>query len=154
MIKSYQIAHVFPSLTNQNCAKLEFKVFPCFFFFGLFIDFLTGSMSCGYHYDSQAFLFSLVNKPGWAPVKLPQYRYYQYAIHSHCSYYGPIFGGGNDIAIYDHASSSSSNYANLGYTYRPPNGYSYGNTFTQTFLAGGNNYYFTPDEVEIFYETT
>ena len=124
------------------------------FFFGLFIDFLTGSMSCGYHYDSQAFLFSLVNKPGWAPVKLPQYRYNQYAIHSHCSSYGPIFGGGHDIAIYDHASSSSSNYANLGYTYRPPNGYSYGNTFTHTFLAGGNNYYFTPDEVEIFYETT
>ena len=124
------------------------------FFFGLFIDFLTGSMSCGYHYDSQAFLFSLVNKPGWAPVKLPQYRYYQYAIHSPCSYYGPTFGGGHDIAIYDHASSSSSNYANLGYTYRPPNGYSYGNTFTQTFLAGGNSYYFTPDEVEIFYETT
>ena len=141
-------------LQIRTVPNWNLKFFLVFFFFGLFIDFLTGSMSCGYHYDSQAFLFSLVNKPGWAPVKLPQYRYYQYAIHSHCSYYGPIFGGGSDIAIYDHASSSSSNYANLGYTYRPPNGYSYGNTFTQTFLAGGNNYYFTPDEVEIFYETT
>ena len=111
-------------------------------------------MSCGYHYDSQAFLFSLVNKPGWAPVKLPQYRYYQYAIHGHCSSNGPIFGGGHDLYITNYASSSGSNYANLGYTYRPPNGYGYGNTFTQTFLAGGNNYHFTPDEVEIFYETT
>ena len=26
----------------------------------------------GYQYDPQAFLFSLVNKPGWAPVKFGQ----------------------------------------------------------------------------------
>ena len=26
----------------------------------------------GYQHDSKAFLFSLVNKPGWEPVKLPQ----------------------------------------------------------------------------------
>ena len=122
-------------------------------FFVLFIDFPTGSMSCGYYYDSQAFLFSLVNKPGWAPVKLPQYRYYQLAIHGHCSSNGPIFGGGHDLYIANYASSSSSSYANLGHTYSPPSGYSYGDTFTQTFLAGGSNYHFTPDEVEIFYET-
>ena len=24
------------------------------------------------HYDAKAFLFSVVNKPGWEPVKLPQ----------------------------------------------------------------------------------
>ena len=24
------------------------------------------------HYDPKAFLFSVVNKPGWEPVKLPQ----------------------------------------------------------------------------------
>ena len=122
-------------------------------FFVLFIDFPTGSMSCGYYYDSQAFLFSLVNKPGWAPVKLPLYRYYQLAIHGHCSSNGPIFGGGHDLYIANYASSSSSSYANLGHTYSPPSGYSYADTFTQTFLAGGSNYHFTPDEVEIFYET-
>ena len=105
-------------------------------------------MSCGYHYDPQAFLFSLANKPGRAPVKLPQYRYYQYAIHGHCSAYGPIFGGGHDLYIADYASSNSYSQANLGYTYSPPSGYGYGSTF----LAGGSN--FTPDEVEIFYETT
>ena len=105
-------------------------------------------MSCGYHYDSHAFLFSLVNKPGWAPVKLPQYRYYQYAIHGHCSAYGPIFGGGHDLYIANYASSNSHSTAHLGYTYSPPSGYGSGSTF----LAGGGN--FTPDEVEIFYETT
>ena len=74
-----------------------------------------------------------------------------YSIYD-CSSYGPIFGGGHDIYIPDYASSSSSSNANLGHTYSPPSGYSYGDTFTHTFLAGGNN--FTPDEIETFYETT
>ena len=119
-----------------------------------FLIFPTG-YSCGYYYDSQAFLFSLVNKPGWAPVKLPQtgtYSYYNSHSIYDCSSYGPTFGGGWDIVIYDYASSSDNSYTNLGYTYSPPSGYSYGSTFTQTFLAG--TYQFTPDEVETFYETT
>ena len=116
-----------------------------------FLIFPTG-YSCQYHYDSQAFLFSLVNKPGWAPVKLPQTYSYQGCSIPDCSSYGPSFGGGWDIAIYDYASSSGNNYANLGYTYSAPSGYSYGSTFTRTFLAG--TYKFTPDEVETFYETT
>ena len=87
-------------------------------------------------------------------MKLPAYRYYGNAIYD-CSSDGPTFGGGHDFRIDNYASSSGSNYANLGYTYSPPSGYNYGSTFTQTFLAGGsNNYYFTPDEVETFYETT
>ena len=120
-----------------------------------FLIFPTGYSSCyGYRYDSQAFLFSLVNKPGWAPVKLPQtgkYCYNRYSIYD-CSSYGPTFGGGHDIYIVNYASSSSSSYTNLGWQYSPPSGYSYGSTFTQTFLAG--TYQFTPDEVETFYETT
>ena len=119
-----------------------------------FLIFPTG-YSCQYYYDSQAFLFSLVNKPGWAPVKLPQtgtYSYYNSHSIYDCSSYGPTFGGGHDIDIADYASSSSSSYTTLGHTYSTPSGYSYGSTFTQTFLAGTHN--FTPDEVETFYETT
>ena len=118
-----------------------------------FLIFPTG-YRCSYHYDSQAFLFSLVNKPGWAPVKLPQtgaYSSYSRSIYD-CSSYGPIFGGGHDIYIANYASSSSSSYTNFVYTYSPPSGYSYQSTFTWTFLAG--TYQFTPDEVETFYETT
>ena len=118
-----------------------------------FLIFPTG-YSCQYRYDSQAFLFSLVNKPGWAPVKLPQtgaYSYQGYSIYA-CSSYGPIFGGGNDIYIANYASSSSSSYTHLGSTYSAPSGYSLGSTFSNTFLAG--TYNFTPDEVETFYETT
>ncbi|XP_073251059.1 uncharacterized protein [Porites lutea] len=41
------------------------------YIFGGYTSISWGSGS-GYRYDSNAFLFSLVNKPGWAPVKLPQ----------------------------------------------------------------------------------
>ncbi|CAH3168575.1 unnamed protein product [Porites lobata] len=111
---------------------------------------LSWGNSCQYRYDSQAFLFSLVNKPGWAPVKLPQTGQHSSDRSSvfDCSLYGPIFGGGNDIYM----SASSHNSANLGYTYSPPSGYNYNEYFTKTFLAG--TYHFTSDEVEIFYETT
>ena len=68
------------------------------------------------------------------------------------STYGPTFGNGHDINIKNYASSNSNSYSELGYTYSPPSGYSYGSTFARTFLAG--TYKFTPDEVETFYETT
>ena len=42
-------------------------------------------------------------------------------------------------------------YSNLGYTYSPPSGYSYGDSFAHSFLAG--SYYFHPDEIETFYDT-
>ena len=116
--------------------------------------FLVGSGS-GYRYDSNAFLFSLVNKPGWAPVRLPQTGKYssrrQHSIEDIPSY-GPSFGGGHDMYISDFASSNRNSYSNLGNTYSPPSGYSYGSTFVRTFLAG--TYQFTPGEIETFYETT
>ena len=119
------------------------------------VYFLVGS-GCGYRYDSNAFLFSLVNKPGWAPVKLPQTegKYSsrrQNSIYNNPSY-GPTFGGGSDIYISNYASSNRNSGSNLGHTYSPPSGYSYHSTFAKTFLAG--TYNFTPDEIETFYETT
>lgn len=109
-----------------------------------------------YNYDSKPFIFSLVNKPGWAPVKLSPpgeagSKSYNSAINS-CSFDGPIFGHGHDIHIADKASSNTMSFTNLGWTYRAPCGQEYGSTFTKTFLAG--TYYFQPDEIEVFYETT
>ena len=99
-------------------------------------------------------MFSLVNKPGWAPVKLPQTGIGSsnraHSIYCYSSF-GPTFGYGFDIYIQNYASSNSASYSDLGYTYSPPSGYSYTSTFARTFLAG--SYYFTPDEVETFYET-
>ena len=111
-----------------------------------------------YQYDSKAFLFSLVNKPGWAPLKLPQTglfsskRLYSkvYSLHF-LSLSGPTFGGGHDIHISNSASSNNNSYSQLGHTYSPPSGHSYGTIFARTFLAG--TYPFTPDEVETFYES-
>jgi len=112
--------------------------------------------SCvGYFYDSAAFLFSLVNKPGWHPLKLDQTGKYSsqkaYSIYS-CSSYGPIFGGGHDIYVANYAASGSYSVADLGYTYSPPPGYSHGSSFSRSFLAG--SLYFRPDEVEVFHEAT
>ncbi|CAH3185861.1 unnamed protein product, partial [Porites lobata] len=127
------------------------------YIFGGYTSLSWGKSCRGYRYDSQAFIFSLINKPGWAPVKLPQtgqYSSYRHSIYD-CSSYGPTFGGGHDIIICDYASSSSSSYTYPGHTYSAPSGYSYGSTFAYTFLNGqSNTYHFTPDEVETFYETT
>ena len=136
----------FRKWVSDRVASLVTAGFP-------FLFSLTDSSS-KYQYDSKAFLFSLVNRPGWAPVKLPQTgRYSSSRAHSVLfgSSYGPTFGGGNDIHIPNSASSNSNSYSNLGWTYSPPSGYSYSSTFAQTFLAG--TYNFTPDEVETFYES-
>ena len=121
---------------------------------GSIFNFSLIASSGRYQYDSKAFLFSLVNKPGWAPVKLPQTGIYSSNRDSiYCrSDCGPTFGRGHDIYIYNYASSNSNSVNNLGYTYSPPSGYSYASTFARTFLAG--TYRFTPDEVETFYETS
>ncbi|XP_022777477.1 TLD domain-containing protein 1-like [Stylophora pistillata] len=116
---------------------------------------LSWTSRCVWQYTSSAFLFSLVNKPSWGPVKLTQQGQYsyqkKYSIYS-CSSHGPSFGGGHDIYISDYASSNSNSYSNLGDTYSPPSGHSYRSSFARSFLAGSYN--FQPDEVEVFYETT
>ena len=109
-------------------------------------SYFTDSTYCGYRYDSEAFIFSLVNEPGWAPVKLnPSGNSYSvYSVYI-CSYNGPTFGGGHDIYIANNAAYSSSSYS-YHYTYGPPSGYGYG---PSSFLAGSSS--FTPDEIETFF---
>ena len=121
---------------------------------GISIFYQLVSSPCGVRSSSTAFLFSLVNKPGWGPItfKPPgQQHSHDHAIYSCCcSSYGPTFGYGWDIYIASEASSNKNSYSNLGYTYNPPSGYSHGSEFAQSFLAGSYN--FQPDEVEVFYE--
>jgi len=114
------------------------------------------SGGCQWYYDSAAFLFSLVNKPGWQPLKLHQTGQRSYrksrSIYS-CSSHGPTFGDGHDIYIANNAGSNTQSYTNPGSEYSPPPGNSFGSSFSQSFLAG-TTYNFRPDEVEVFYETT
>ena len=111
--------------------------------------------ACQDWYDPAAFLFSLVNKPGWQPLKLNQTGSYNSSrccsIYS-CSSYGPTFGAGKDVYIADDAASNNYSYTDLGHTYSPPPGNIFESDFTRSFLAG-SAYYFSPDEVEVFYET-
>ena len=93
----------------------------------------------------------MVNKPGWAPLKLNQngkHSNYNSASIRGCSNYGPSFGK-FDLQIVSNASSSSNSCSDLGYTYSPPSGHNYASNFAREFLAG--SYRFTPQEIETFY---
>ena len=119
----------------------------------MFVYFQLGG--CQYWYDSAAFLFSLVNNPGWKPLKLDQTG--RNASSTYCSIYscsshGPTFGHGLDIFIANAESEAYRSYTDLGITYSPPPGNSYGSSFTRSFLAGSYN--FRPDEVKVVYEAT
>ena len=105
-----------------------------------------GSGCSGYQHDRQAFLFSLVNKPGRAPVKFNQrYGSSSQSIYR-CYPAGPTFGGGHDLRI----SFLHKSYSRLGHTYSPPSGYGLlGSNLAGTFMAG--SFYFNPDEIETFY---
>ena len=93
------------------------------------------------------FLFSLKNKDDLPAFKAVVYRHSELAICA-SDVFGPTFGGGLDLYIANNVHVSSS-YANLGSTYKPPNGYTYYTPKCKALLAGTE--YFTPTEVEVYY---
>ena len=98
-----------------------------------------------YASTSNAFIFSLRNKEGLGPFKSmvarPSVAIYRY------SGYGPTFGDGHDIRIYNNANSNTGSYTDFGQhnAYSVPSGVQ----DQYTILAGTRN--FTPDEVEVFH---
>ena len=93
----------------------------------------------------------MVNMQGWAPVKFDQTGKYSvnklYSTYS-CYILGPIFGGpDHDLKLHP---SHYHSHSDLGNTYSPPSGYSFGSTLTRSFLAG--SYQFNADEIETFYD--
>lgn len=101
-----------------------------------------------YTYSTSSFLFSLKNDLN-QQYKMFLYRNYQYAIHRH-NERGPIFGGSHDLLIYNNCHTNTNSYSVLGGSYRPPNGYGYGSSQANNFLAGSHN--FKCDEYEVFYQ--
>ena len=96
-----------------------------------------------------SFLFSLRNNDDLGPFKAPlKNENDRWAIYRYNSY-GPCFGGGFDLCIRNNARSYTYSYTNLGYSYQPPPGYTFGKPNTTSLLAG--SYRFTPSEVEVFY---
>ena len=111
--------------------------------------FSTGS--CRYVYSSKSFLFSLYNINGYAPVKVNiKSDHYGSAINP-CSNYGPTFGGGHDLHIYNNAASNHNSFTFCGFSFPRPPGSSESGSYCR-FYAG--SYKFTPTDVEVFYETT
>ena len=103
-----------------------------------------------FQHDSNAFIFSPVNKPGWASVKMPRLEDQFYSTDNNLASGPGIFEIG-DIHISNDASSNNHSYSDVGCSYRSPGGYTCDSTFAETFLVG--SYHFTPDEEETFYKT-
>ena len=103
---------------------------------------ITGS---GYKQAPGSFIFSLRNKENLSPFKSTlKYQGSSRAIYC-SSNYGPTFGGGFDLRIYNNAASNTFSKTNFGHTYQPPSGVS----SSGTILAG--TYIFSPSEVEVFF---
>ncbi|CAH3131896.1 unnamed protein product [Porites lobata] len=99
------------------------------------------------------FLFSLYNINGYASVKVNiKSSHYSKAIYT-CSDRGPSFGYGHDLGISSNATSNSNSHTFCGHTYPLPHGYSAYYSSCR-FYAGGSGIYFTPTDVEVFYQTT
>ena len=98
--------------------------------------------------SSSSFLFSLRNKDGLAPfIANIKQDNEKYAICCGSSY-GPTFGGGNDLRIYNNPQVSQA-FSRFGHTYQLPTGYVYDSERANNFFAG--QYQFLTTEIEVFY---
>ncbi|XP_015756478.1 PREDICTED: hemicentin-2-like isoform X4 [Acropora digitifera] len=109
--------------------------------------------SCAWASSSKSFIYSLYNINGFSPVRLQIKSRWQSRAIYRCSGYGPSFGGGHDIHISNNSASNRNSYTYCGHTYHLPPGYSSSGRSCR-FYAGGGSFYFTPTDVEVFYETT
>ena len=90
-----------------------------------------------------SFLFSLDKQ-----TKHKIYKNEGEAIYGHQSY-GPIFGGGHDLVLFNNCHSNKKSSTNLGHTYSPPNNISFDTYASQTYLAG-SYLNFQVEEYEVF----
>ena len=110
---------------------------------------------CWNGYSRKAFIYSLTNNNGsghvvYNPVKLRvRPDRYKYAV-VRCDSFGPRFGL-YDIFISNNSASNQDSYTSCGWSYPLPPGYSISSS-NCTVYAG--SFYFTPTDIEVFYETT
>jgi hypothetical protein len=111
--------------------------------FGGYAD-QSWSSSYSYIASTSAFLFSLLRPLSSVAVKLPlNGRNNQKAMYCDSSY-GPIFGCGHDIVVYDSADTNSNSNTNLGNTYTLPDGIE----DKKTFFTGAHK--FQAKDVEVY----
>ena len=113
------------------------------FLFFLLCAFGFSESSGNWSATSEAFIFSLNNNEGLTPfVSQVKKGTTDWAIYRN-SQFGPYFG--IDVIIRDNADSNNLSEASLGYYYSAPSAVH----DSDTVLAG--TWFFSPDEVEVFY---
>jgi hypothetical protein len=113
------------------------------YIFGGYSDQSWESNCYSYKSSSCAFLFSIVNPAGLAPMKLPLTgKWNNNAVGCNPSYC-PVFGGGHDLCICDKCNTVNDSFSRLGRSYTLPPG-----QHKRTFLAGSQ--YFLVAEIEVF----
>jgi hypothetical protein len=93
--------------------------------------------------SSRAFLFSMVNPAGVAPMKLPLTGKWNYNAMGCYFSRSPMFGGGSDLCVQDNCNTVTNACSRLGHTYTLPPGQD-----SRTFLAGSE--FFLVAEIEVF----
>ncbi len=96
-----------------------------------------------------SFLFSLRNNDDLPPFKAPLLDENSVLVIFRHSEFGPVLG--LDFVIDDNAGSNDYSSTDFGESFRPPPGYIFNDTATQSLLAG--SLYFTPAEIEVLYFT-
>ena len=96
--------------------------------------------------DAKAFIFSL-RRNGETKIEKFSVKNSQYAVYGDGNY-GPSFGTNTDISIRNESNSHYGSYCNFGYYYNLPNGYTTGQSNSQSYLAGNFNQWLTT-EIEV-----
>jgi hypothetical protein len=98
----------------------------------------------GYSYDSDAVLYSHINKdaePCVIKCSMPDYAIY------YDSNFGPVFGAGMDLLVANNSNETWDSSCRLGYSYKHPFYDDYSEE-AKSFLAG--SHYFKIEEIEVF----
>ncbi|EDO33889.1 predicted protein [Nematostella vectensis] len=115
--------------------------------FGGYSDVAWTMSDRGWQSSSKSFLYTLCNKNGYRPEKLPlRDPPDRIAIRDHTSC-GPVFGGGGDLFIADNAGGNEESYTEP-HTYARPQGV----TSDGPCDVFAGTWSFTPDEMEVFHE--
>ena len=109
------------------------------------INFVLGG---GYKRSNSSFLFSLRNKDNLAPFIANIKQGMEGCAIVSNSGYGPIFGSGHELCIYNNPQANQSSFSNFGDTYQLPPGYVSGSEQAKNLLAGQFNFLTT--EIEVF----
>jgi hypothetical protein len=118
----------------------------------VFGGYASSAWNSSYDYinDPNAFLFSLrgegVSFKDKFTIKQTEYAF------CGSSSYGPIFGGGKDICIYNQSNTNIGSYSQFGHSYNLPDGYTNGGN--ANFLAGNHKQWTTLFMISIYSTTS